>query len=60
MNCPLYTRVYIMESSVSRHSTVHIYKVCSHFLPVLQVDKAVGVDTLLFTGEVPVVSNDCK
>ena len=28
----------------------------SHFLHVLQVDKTVGVDTLLFADTVPVVS----
>ena len=60
MNCLLYACVHIMELFVSRGSTVHIYQMYSHFLHVLQVDKAVGVDTLLFTGEVPVVSNEGK
>jgi len=47
-----------MGLSASRGLTVHIIQgvLISHFfLLVLQVDKAVGVDTLLFADTVPVV-----
>lgn len=49
----------IRTVSIQVGSTVHEhcrYNMYLHFFHVLQVDKAVGVDTLLFPDTVPVVS----